>query len=286
MSARASRRLAGSVGERDARRARRHADRVHAVLRARPACPTVGGTKNPDVAAIVALAPDLVVVNDEENRWRGRDRAHRRGSRRALDVAAVGARRRRRRCARWRSGSTRRCPSPFGADEWDAWLASVLTPRWYDAFVAVWRRPWMSLASDTYGSSLLDLLGVSNVFADSLRALPGGDARRRSRRGRRTSSCCRASPTSSGPSTPGRSSGRSPGVPDRRSSTAATCSGGGSAHPPPPPAWPRPCCVPEPHSVWVWDAAGLGPGSGGSLGRTLRQSWGQVWPGICPISPL
>ena len=31
--------------------------------------PTVGGTKNPDVAAIVALAPDLVVVNDEENRW-------------------------------------------------------------------------------------------------------------------------------------------------------------------------------------------------------------------------
>ena len=21
-------------------------------------------------------------------------------------------------------------PSPFGADEWDAWLASVLTPRW------------------------------------------------------------------------------------------------------------------------------------------------------------
>ena len=33
-----------------------------------PDFPTVGGTKDPDIAAIVALAPDLVVVNDEENR--------------------------------------------------------------------------------------------------------------------------------------------------------------------------------------------------------------------------
>src|SRR4249919_3461843 len=33
-----------------------------------PGIATVGGTKDPDVAAITALAPDLVVVNDEENR--------------------------------------------------------------------------------------------------------------------------------------------------------------------------------------------------------------------------
>ena len=63
-------------------------------------------------------------------------------------------------------------PFPFGADDWDAWLASVLTPRWYDAFVAVWRRPWMSLAGDTYGASLLDLLGVGNVFADAFERYP------------------------------------------------------------------------------------------------------------------
>ena len=31
--------------------------------------PTIGGTKRPDVPAIIDLAPDLVVVNDEENRW-------------------------------------------------------------------------------------------------------------------------------------------------------------------------------------------------------------------------
>ena len=33
-----------------------------------PALRAVGGTKDPDIGAIVALAPDLVVVNDEENR--------------------------------------------------------------------------------------------------------------------------------------------------------------------------------------------------------------------------
>src|SRR5205807_1142907 len=33
-----------------------------------PGLPTVGGTKDPDVAAIVALGPDLVVVDEEENR--------------------------------------------------------------------------------------------------------------------------------------------------------------------------------------------------------------------------
>jgi ABC-type hemin transport system substrate-binding protein len=32
--------------------------------------PTVGGTKNPDLAAIVALAPDLVIMDKEENRAR------------------------------------------------------------------------------------------------------------------------------------------------------------------------------------------------------------------------
>ena len=63
-------------------------------------------------------------------------------------------------------------PFPFGGDDWDGWLATVLTPRWYDAFVAVWRRPWMSLASDTYGASLLDVLGVGNVFADSFDRYP------------------------------------------------------------------------------------------------------------------
>ena len=136
-----------------------------------PDVAVVGGTKNPDVAAIVALAPDLVVVNDEENRWEDATTlidagiaVHSMSPRSVHDVGAEV-----------RTLAERLdvpVPLPFEADEWDAWLASILRPRWYDAFTAVWRRPWMSLASDTYGASLLDVLGVSNVFADSLERYP------------------------------------------------------------------------------------------------------------------
>jgi ABC-type Fe3+-hydroxamate transport system substrate-binding protein len=136
-----------------------------------PGVPTVGVTKNPDVPAIVALGPDLVVVNDEENRWEDATAfidaglaVHSMSPRSVHDLGAEM------RALAQRVDVT--VPEPFGSDDWDAWLASVLAPRWYDAFVAVWRRPWMSLASDTYGSSLLDLLGVRNVFADSLVRYP------------------------------------------------------------------------------------------------------------------
>jgi ABC-type Fe3+-hydroxamate transport system substrate-binding protein len=136
-----------------------------------PGVATVGGTKNPDVAAIIGFAPDLVVVNDEENRWEDAVAmidaglaVHSMSPRSVHDVGAEM------RALSERVGVA--VPSPFGVDEWDAWLASVLAPRWYDAFIAVWRRPWMSLASDTYGSSLLDLLGVRNVFADSIVRYP------------------------------------------------------------------------------------------------------------------
>jgi len=133
--------------------------------------PAVGGTKNPDVRTIVALAPDLVVVNDEENRRVDAD---------ALVAAGLAVHSMSPRSVDEVGGEVRALagrldlavPEPFGADQWDAWMASVLSPRWYDAFVAVWRRPWMSLAADTYGSSLLDLLGVTNVFADSLDRYP------------------------------------------------------------------------------------------------------------------
>ncbi len=135
-----------------------------------PGVPTIGGTKNPHVDEIVALAPDLVVVNDEENRaddaYALADAGlavHSMSPRSVSDVAfevrslaaQVGA----------------LAPEPF-VDEWDDWLASMLSPRYWDAFVAVWRRPYMSLAKDTYGASLHDLLGVGNVFGDSLDRYP------------------------------------------------------------------------------------------------------------------
>ncbi|MGZ4708854.1 MAG: ABC transporter substrate-binding protein [Acidimicrobiales bacterium] len=59
-----------------------------------PSLPAVGGTKDPDVAAIVALEPDVVVMCDEENRLADFEALQRAGVRvealRIESVADVG----------------------------------------------------------------------------------------------------------------------------------------------------------------------------------------------------
>jgi ABC-type Fe3+-hydroxamate transport system substrate-binding protein len=123
--------------------------------------PTVGGTKNVDVDGVVALAPDLVVVNDEENRRADAEELEARGlslhSMSPRSVADVGAAV----CALAAAiGAT--APAPF--DAWEEWeLRTRSLPR-LSAFVPIWCRPWMSLASDTYGSSLLAHVGITNIF--------------------------------------------------------------------------------------------------------------------------
>ena len=121
-----------------------------------PGVTTVGGTKNPDVDAIVALAPDLVVVNDEENRIEDADALlaagvtlHSMSPRSVADVGpavavlakAVGR------------------PAPAG-------MVDRPEPIDGTAFVATWRRPYMTCNGDTYASSVLDALGLRNVYAD------------------------------------------------------------------------------------------------------------------------
>ena len=131
-----------------------------------PDIPHVGGTKDPEVAQISLLKPDLVVVNDEENRFEDVDRLrklgvplHEMSPRSVADVGpavaalakAVGA----------------PVPEPFGPSTWRSWLEEHRRRRKGEprrTFVLVWRRPWMTLAGDTYGSSLLHLLGCFNVF--------------------------------------------------------------------------------------------------------------------------
>lgn len=124
-----------------------------------PALPTVGGTKDPDVDAIAALAPDLVVMCEEENRIEDADRLAAAGL--ALhtvtvrSVADVGPELDR--LAR-RLGVEAEPPPRLGA--------AVPGPARLRAFVPIWRRPWMTLNHETYGSSLLAGLGIANVYAD------------------------------------------------------------------------------------------------------------------------
>ncbi len=130
--------------------------------------PRIGGTKDPDISRILALKPDLVFVNEEENRIEDV---------RALEEAGVevdvtfprtvsevpGAIR------RWgnRMGEgseseaetlARRIEEEEKALEAEPPGAPFLYAYW------IWKDPWMTISDDTYVADLLRLAGGVNVF--------------------------------------------------------------------------------------------------------------------------
>jgi len=132
--------------------------------------PRVGGTKWPDLDAVRALDPDLVVANAEENR--------------AEDLAALRA-----------TGIPVWVTAPAtvaqgikslealllaltgGQPDWlvrtkQVWAApSVFVPM-RSAVIPIWRRPWMVLGRGTFAGDVLARLGVVNVFADDPERYP------------------------------------------------------------------------------------------------------------------
>ncbi|CAM5417917.1 helical backbone metal receptor [Streptomyces griseomycini] len=124
----------------------------------------VGGTKNPKVDRIVALAPDLVVANEEENREP--DLA----ALRAAGVEVLVTRVRTlpqafRELARVLTACGAP-PRPRWLDEAEAaWAALPAPPERRTAVVPVWRRPWMVLGRDTFAGDLLSRLGVDHPYA-------------------------------------------------------------------------------------------------------------------------
>jgi ABC-type Fe3+-hydroxamate transport system substrate-binding protein len=130
----------------------------------------VRGTKNPDVAAVVALAPDLVLANAEENRRADLD---------ALRAAGVAVYVTDIRTLPDAFGSLARMLAACGLERPD-WLSAadtawasvpVATPR-RRAVVPIWRRPWMAVGRDTFTGAVLAGLGVDNVLADHTERYP------------------------------------------------------------------------------------------------------------------
>jgi ABC-type Fe3+-hydroxamate transport system substrate-binding protein len=130
-----------------------------------PALPQVGGTKNPDLAAILELAPDLVVVNDEENRREDAEALEAAGLRvhscSPRSVAEVGPAMEALAVAVGLSGVPSEVPGPAGSGTGSG--LDELVPLGRRAFVPIWRRPWMTISPATYGASLLVSIGVEVV---------------------------------------------------------------------------------------------------------------------------
>jgi ABC-type Fe3+-hydroxamate transport system substrate-binding protein len=131
-----------------------------------PDLPHVGGTKDPDVAAIVELRPDLVVMCVEENRREDADAlAEADVATAALSIDGVAD----------VAPALRTLAGLVGVDPERVEEVDTEPSPVHDrvrAFVPVWKRPWMSLAGGTYGSSLLAAIGVDNVFADAAERYP------------------------------------------------------------------------------------------------------------------
>jgi ABC-type Fe3+-hydroxamate transport system substrate-binding protein len=124
-----------------------------------PSFTHVGGTKDPDVEAITTLAPDLVLMNDEENRLEDHETLVAAG----LDVHVV-----RINAVDDVVPALRALAERVDVDFTPFELAPPRPPV-RRAFVPIWRRPWMTIGAGTYGSSVLAHVGVVNVFAEHAR---------------------------------------------------------------------------------------------------------------------
>jgi len=127
----------------------------------------VGGTKDPDVARIVALRPDLVVCDHEEQRQEDVEALRAAGLQVWLsDVRSV-------------DGSLREIASlgrAVGREDAAAALVERIEAALAEirpagppvpVYCPIWRRPWMTPTRDTYSHHVLAMAGARNVFADA-----------------------------------------------------------------------------------------------------------------------
>lgn len=125
----------------------------------------VGGTKNPDLARIRILQPDLVLINEEENRREDFEALESAGltlfvsfPHRVRDVVGLIDR------------LGRLTGSHAAAQQMAAELTQTLrelesappSPR-RRVFCPIWKNPWMSFNRDTYADDLLRLAGGDNI---------------------------------------------------------------------------------------------------------------------------
>ncbi len=134
-----------------------------------PAVEPVGGTKNPKVERIIALQPDLVLLNAEENRAEDAHALERAGLRLHVSMPRTAAE---------TAAMVREIAADIDAREAGERIARDIEDRAARvhgaAFGAapvryaylIWREPWMTVNDDTFIAHLLALPGGVNAFGD------------------------------------------------------------------------------------------------------------------------
>ncbi len=128
----------------------------------------VGGTKDPDVEAVLRLRPDLVIANKEENRREDVEALRAAGVEvlltdpNTVDVATAmiadfGR----------RFGASKRAQGLV--EEVEAALEGTRPATGARVFVGVWRKPLLGLGSGTYGGDLIERCGGVNVLRELAR---------------------------------------------------------------------------------------------------------------------
>jgi len=132
---------------------------------------TVGGTKDTDVDAVIALEPDLVIANQEENARKPLEALAARGVRVLVSLPRTveqGVAHLARLARILEPGAAGKELVRRGYD-----LASrPAPPTSARAFVPIWMDPLMTLNADTFGSDVLAHAGLANAFGDRMRLYP------------------------------------------------------------------------------------------------------------------
>jgi ABC-type Fe3+-hydroxamate transport system substrate-binding protein len=135
----------------------------------------IGGTKNPDIAAILALRPELVFAVAEENRRQDVEQLAAAGV--AVYVFAP-------RTVRdgidllWRVADLVDCRSEVAGQiqaieqDYAETVALVARHQRVRVFCPIWKDPYMTINEDTYVHDVLQVCGGENIFAHRQRRFP------------------------------------------------------------------------------------------------------------------
>ena len=137
--------------------------------------PKVGGTKDPKIEDIIALRPDIVLMNDEENRREDYE---------ALTEEGIDCYSTMPRTIPETADMIRSIAATLGGSPKGDQIATEIEERALRVSTAaqgrdpltfaylIWSKPWMSVSRDTFAHALLSNAGGVNVFGDRTERYP------------------------------------------------------------------------------------------------------------------